>query len=352
MIFLGDVAVPESVHPRVGAWRERFGDAMTVANLEGALVCPGDEGARRDGLYNDAAVLQYLAELSTRVVGLANNHILDAGLAPSTTVERLAAAGIRACGAGDDWTQASRPATIHEDGRERVFLAFGWEAIRCRAATPAHPGVNPLRPDHVLASVKAARRAHPDATLVLLMHWGYELELYPHPMHRQLAFAAVDAGADCIVGTHSHCVQGVETYRGAPIAYGLGNWFLPQGEFLDQGLVYPPFARRQLALEWDPENGTSVCHLFDYRPEDHSVEHVESEPLERCAEVRERTPFAGMPHERYVRWFAANRRKKRLLPVYHDYRHERINRLKDHWVQLRHSLIQGLVLLKLKGGVR
>ena len=59
--------------------------------------------------------------------------------------------------------------------------------------------------------------------LVLLLHWGLEYSPLPTPEQVELAHSAVDAGVGLILGHHSHMLQGIETYRGAVIAYSLGN---------------------------------------------------------------------------------------------------------------------------------
>ena len=62
-----------------------------------------------------------------------------------------------------------------------------------------------------------------DAVLVSL-HWGDEYVEYPSLAQMRFARRLVEAGADIIVGHHPHVVQGVERYRGAVIAYSLGNF--------------------------------------------------------------------------------------------------------------------------------
>jgi poly-gamma-glutamate synthesis protein (capsule biosynthesis protein) len=59
-------------------------------------------------------------------------------------------------------------------------------------------------------------------------HWGEEYLATPEPGQVDLAHAAIDAGADLIVGGHAHWPKGMEIYEGKPIFYGVGNFLLDQ----------------------------------------------------------------------------------------------------------------------------
>lgn len=181
------------------------------------------------------------------------------------------------------------------------------------------------------------------------MHWNYELEIYPQPMHRQLAFAAIDEGASAIIGCHSHCVQGIEFYKDAPIVYGLGNWYFPHGFYFDGKLKFPDFSNDQLAFEWNPSGNKSFCHLFKYKPETHDINFIEKQPWEECTLTNELTPFRSMSHQEYISWFKKNRRKRKLLPIYKNMNQHFVNVIKDRVVSARQKGIKALVKLKLKG---
>ena len=77
-------------------------------------------------------------------------------------------------------------------------------------------------PERVLCQIKAYKKL---GTLVLVvMHWGNELDTAPKPWQQALGRQFIDAGADAVVGHHPHVVQGIEVYKGRPIAYSLGNF--------------------------------------------------------------------------------------------------------------------------------
>jgi poly-gamma-glutamate synthesis protein (capsule biosynthesis protein) len=59
-------------------------------------------------------------------------------------------------------------------------------------------------------------------------HWGAEYVSVPNQRQRSLAYAAIDAGADLVLGAHPHWVQETERYQGVPIFYSLGNFVFDQ----------------------------------------------------------------------------------------------------------------------------
>ena len=61
--------------------------------------------------------------------------------------------------------------------------------------------------------------------IICMFHWGQEEVVY-HPKQVQidLAHACIDAGANLIYGSHSHCLQPIEEYNGGLVLYSMGNW--------------------------------------------------------------------------------------------------------------------------------
>ncbi len=352
MFFVGDIAVP------IGAWKslpeinDHFSNNSVIANLEGAIVL--EEGVPRGtSLYNDGAVLAYLRRNNVRLVSLANNHITDFNRSPRTTIDALKKYGVLSCGAGESLKEASSPVLLKDQEGDVVFLGFGWDTIGCRIASTQRPGVNPLERGSVLDGIRKATTIFSGKPIVLLMHWNYELELYPQPMHRQIAYMAIEHGVSAVIGCHSHCVQGIEIYQGCPVVYGLGNWFLPEGMVFGRNLRFPDFALRQLAFEWAPSTPRKMkCHWFAYNRETKSVDFEMSEDLRDSVKMEELTPFAGMNHRDYVKWFKEHRRKKLLLPIYENSNSHLINKIKNMWVKSRHFLISTAVTANWKSELR
>ena len=60
--------------------------------------------------------------------------------------------------------------------------------------------------------------------IICAFHWGQELDYDPNPNQIELAHACIDAGANLIYGSHSHCLQPIEEYGDGLILYSMGNW--------------------------------------------------------------------------------------------------------------------------------
>ena len=60
--------------------------------------------------------------------------------------------------------------------------------------------------------------------LVVYIHWGIERNDMPEEYQRQIGKQCIDAGADLVIGSHPHVLQGIEYYNGKPIVYSLGNY--------------------------------------------------------------------------------------------------------------------------------
>ena len=60
--------------------------------------------------------------------------------------------------------------------------------------------------------------------MICALHWGKELVYKPFDSQVELAHRCIDAGADLIYGSHSHCLQPIEQYNDGIILYSMGNW--------------------------------------------------------------------------------------------------------------------------------
>jgi poly-gamma-glutamate synthesis protein (capsule biosynthesis protein) len=193
----------------------------------GNLECPLSERGRR--LANDMsyrASTEYadaLARAGFRVVSVANNHMFDYGeTALHDTLEALRRNGIATAGAGGTLAEARMPAIVETNGPTCAFLAYCMVGPDIIYATFEECGVAPANPRIVAEDIRAARQR---ADLVFVsLHWGIESRPVPWPRMVELARDIIDAGADAILGHHSHVAGSVELYRGRPIFYSLGNF--------------------------------------------------------------------------------------------------------------------------------
>lgn len=246
--------------PTAHEWPGRAGVAAHLArshvvftNLETVIQGPNAGAPTRELLTLHAAeplMLEALKAAHINLVATANNHAFDLGPGGILdTVSTLRAAGLASTGSGETLAVASAPAYAASSAGTVGLVAFATGKVRPGgAATPARPGVNELRRDasgepvaedveRILSAIAAARRQA--QVVVAYQHnhdWEPDMAEVPD-WQRALARRCIDAGAAVFAGHGAPLVQGIEVYQGAPLLYGLGNFFFqtekPAG-------AYPP----------------------------------------------------------------------------------------------------------------
>lgn len=177
-------------------------DDLTFVNLEGPLTVSEDRrGGRIFNFKGDPEYVQILSGSSVELAGLANNHSLDFGMdGLLETADVLDGAGVGYCGYEAVW-------------RETV----NGIDVTCLSVTEWDYTTDEL------ANMLATERGSCDL-LVVMIHWGEEKVYEATDSQVEYGHALIDAGADLVLGSHSHVVGGVELYNGKYIVYGLGNF--------------------------------------------------------------------------------------------------------------------------------
>lgn len=174
-------------------------------------------------LRGDPGAWPLLEVLRPVVAGIGTNHVLDGGRRGlAALLARCSASGIGTVGAGLDEKAARTPFLARSGGAVTGFLGY------CKKGNFTARGG---RPGAALLSLRNLEEDVPRAAascdfLVVSMHMGMEFCTDVHPMYRDLAQAAVELGAGCVVGHHPHVLNPVEVHRGAPVFYSLGNLLL------------------------------------------------------------------------------------------------------------------------------
>jgi poly-gamma-glutamate synthesis protein (capsule biosynthesis protein) len=175
----------------------------------------------------DPSLIDGLVDAGIDYVGLANNHIGDAGDSGILqTIQNLRKRGLKYSGAGKDLTAARRPAMLEANGTTVAILAYDAIAKAYFAAT-SEPGSSQLTLRRVEADIERARERGADVVIVF-PHWGVEYDYTPFANQQRLARGIIDAGADLIIGNHAHYAAAMEVYEGKPIWYALGNFVFDQ----------------------------------------------------------------------------------------------------------------------------
>jgi hypothetical protein len=201
---------------------------LTLANLENPVIRDAIWHPDATTFTGDLRLLPILKQGGIDGVTLGNNHILDAGTSGiRETTAHLKEAGIAYAGAGMDLEEAREP-MIFDLGEIKIgVLSYqGVPSYDWAWATETAPGTAPITEEVMREDVE---RLRPEVDLIVVSpHWGKEYIATPEPWQVEYAHAAVDAGADIVVGGHAHWPKGVEVHGGKPIFYGVGNFLFDQ----------------------------------------------------------------------------------------------------------------------------
>lgn len=184
-------------------------DDLTVVNFECTLTEADKTADKQWKFKGPARYASIFPAGSVEAVGLSNNHsgdYLQAGF--DDTVANFQHAHV----------------PVFYQNRPYVTTLRGVETVIVGDCTVV--GENTTRLDGVEARVlsEIKRYKKPGNIVVVVMHWGSELDPVPRPWQQAMGRKLIDAGADAVVGHHPHVVQGIERYRGKTIAYSLGNF--------------------------------------------------------------------------------------------------------------------------------
>ncbi len=198
---------------------------LTAANLETSVSTRGTAENKQYAFRSHPSNIPELARAGVDVVTLANNHSMDYGaVSLLDTMSYLKTNKISFVGAGKDRTQAFSPTYRTANGVRVAYLGFS----RVVPTTAWMAGTNKpgtAETYNPATAIKSIATAQKNADLVVVLaHWGVERNDLPEAYQKTLARQYIDAGADLVVGSHPHVLQGFEQYKGKWIAYSLGNF--------------------------------------------------------------------------------------------------------------------------------
>jgi len=239
LIFVGDIMLGRGVAYQVqkngGDFRFPFllvkdfleSVDLVFGNLEGPI---SDKGKNQGSIYSfrfSPEAVEGLIFAGFDAVSLANNHIWDWGSeALLDTVEILNNAGIKVIGAGRNYEEANKTEIFEIGGTRIAFLAYTDLYPKSLRASEDYPGMSDFDLEKVKMAVAEAREAVD--LVVVSWHWGEEYQTHSNLHQQEIAHALIDAGADLVVGHHSHVPQEIEKYNGAFVVYSLGNFVFDQ----------------------------------------------------------------------------------------------------------------------------
>jgi poly-gamma-glutamate synthesis protein (capsule biosynthesis protein) len=239
IIFGGDVMLSRQVNAQMKkrqsyTWPfEKIAETLATAdlaviNLESPFSFRGQYDVPTGSfIFNaDPKSVSGLSLAGVDLVSLANNHFGNMGTAGmQDTFEILSDNDIAFVGAGDNKAQARVGKIIERNGIKFGFLGYAYPNDST-VATEAKPGI--LTMDVFSMAEDVAEISTKADIVIILMHAGTEYVSKPNWQQVEFAHAAIEAGADLIIGHHPHWVQSIEIYQDKPIFYSLGNLVFDQ----------------------------------------------------------------------------------------------------------------------------
>ena len=204
-------------------------DDLTILNFEGTLTdtkSVPDSKKNNDFLFNISPdYVSVLPDNGVEAVSLANNHVFDHGEAG------LADTKIALDSAGVLYASSTEPFVWNYKNQIQVAVLAYNCLDRYGDSFHRHHETGEFTDEFlsydtfeeaVCADISAAKELYP--LVIVCFHWGKEKMYSPTDNQVRLGRMAVDAGADLIIGNHSHRIQPIECYNGKYICYSLGNF--------------------------------------------------------------------------------------------------------------------------------
>lgn len=239
--FVGDVSLadnwdimPKYDERKIGIYGVLDEEVLSIMNNADIMVANNEftlsnRGTRLNKAYTfkgDPKRASIYKEMGVDLVSLANNHIYDYGHdAFIDTLNTLKSQDIAFVGAGNNIEEAKKPYYYIINGYKIAFLnaTRAEKNIITPEATENKEGVfRCYDPSLFIEEIQKAKQE--SDYVVALIHWGKEQSHTLEQVQIDTGKKYIDAGADVLVGSHAHVLQGIEIYNGKLIAYNLGDF--------------------------------------------------------------------------------------------------------------------------------
>lgn len=176
-------------------------DDLTLLSLESPLTDTGFTASESDTYRGPAAYIDILTQGSVEAVSIANNHILDYGSTGLNSTTRLL-----------------QDADISYVGRDSSVIISLDDGLKVGIYGSVY---YMMSKSTVSAGISSLKTQGADI-IIFAPHWGLEEQYVPTMEQRDLAHAAIEAGAHIVWGTHPQVLQPIESYKNGLIFYSLG----------------------------------------------------------------------------------------------------------------------------------
>jgi len=235
LFFAGDVMLSREVNARITAAndpglpyakvREEIRNAdISFANLESPFSPTSDNPTNRLVFQARPSSVTGLVDAGFDVLSTANNHAFDQGLdGVEYTLSLLKQNGIKPVGTGLDCHEGR---IMNAKGMKVGYLAYSYAAYNDGGAVQDPMSCDWNDTAQMRKDIQALRSSVD--YLIVSAHMGEEYRREPEGTNVLAARAAIDAGADAVIGHHPHWHQVMEEYKGRYIFYSLGNFVFDQ----------------------------------------------------------------------------------------------------------------------------
>lgn len=180
-------------------------DDLTIVNLETTLTNATKKADKKFRFKADPSYVEILKQGNIEAVSIANNHTLD-------FLEK----------GYNDTLKTLEDASVGYFGYEHKYITqirdikIGVLGYYCMEITDKQ--LNQIK-----QAIEELRNEGTDL-VIIMFHWGIERDYWPNSVQKELAYFSIDNGADLVLGSHPHVLQGIEEYKGKQIVYSLGNF--------------------------------------------------------------------------------------------------------------------------------
>ena len=232
-------------------------DDLTIVNLEGPLTKRGKRADKQYAFRGRPAFTEILTAGSVEAVGFANNHDHDYGAKGfSDTIRHVRKAGI-------------------ELATYDLVTSFDVKGVKVGLIAVNMVSLEPDGSEQIVKDGMEQLEQDGCAVRIVFMHAGTEGTGSTEDGQEELAHYAVDHGADLVLGSHPHVLQGVEFYKGVYIVYSLANFCFggnPNPQDKDSMIFQKTFTVADGVLERDGRAKVIPCSISssqdtnDYQP--------------------------------------------------------------------------------------
>lgn len=242
ILFTGDLLLDRGVRERINQFdvdhlfRPEIDSVfkindIVIANLE----CPATKLKQPiNKRFIFRAEPEWLCKLKNHGIthlNLANNHSMDQGRNGLVDTEtNIIKSGLIPLGFGINLKKACKAQILATTPRNIYLLSSLHVPSENWTYLENKPCVCEESFNSIAIRIEQLKKEDTNAVVIIQLHWGAEHKQVPLTAQKQQAYQLMDAGADCIIGHHTHTVQTIEYYKGKPIYYSIGNFIFDQSK--------------------------------------------------------------------------------------------------------------------------